>query len=143
MSAMRIGRIAAPVAVFALSAGVALAAKPVAGASYAGKTIVKYPAAVSFKVSANGKRVTGLTVPVVLGCQGGGIAPAKPGSATITANGKFSATLFLRSPLGKVTPQKEIVTGTFGKRGHESGTIKSVFTSAGCGTTVRYSTTAA
>lgn len=129
--------------VVALTAGLALAAaKPVAGASYSGKTQQAYPQTVSFKVSANGKRVTKLLVPVELGCQGGGLGPPKPGTAKITAKHTFKVTLYLRNPSGAATQEKETVTGTFGKHRKESGTIKSVFTFGGCGTTVKYSTKA-
>lgn len=126
---------------------VALAASPIKGATYQGK--LKLPHAtnetfpISFKVSANGKRVSKFTLlhgyPVY--CQGGGFGQMQPASGTITNSGKFSVKL----PI-VFTPTHQhqgfvIVTGTFAKHGKESGTVVTDFTGHVCNGTSTYTTT--
>lgn len=141
----RVGWRATTLGVGGLAATAALAvgaAAPVKGARYSGSTEQASPQTVSFKVSSNGKKVTQLKVPIELGCQGGGIKSPNPGTAKITAQHTFKATLYMLNPQGVVTQQKEIVTGTFARHHKETGTITSVFTGGTCGKTVKYSTKA-
>lgn len=116
----------------------AIAAKPVKSATYTGTTNHESP--VSFKVSANGKRVTGLHVPLPASCQYGGIAALKPGTARITSKGTFKATLTIRALDGQKSG-KVFVAGTFHRKRRESGTITSVFTAfRDCNASYPYST---
>lgn len=122
----------------AVSAGtaVALAAAPIKGATYQGK--LKLPHAtnqtfpISFKVSANGKRVSKFTLahgyPVY--CQGGGFGQQQPGSGTVTSKGKFTVKLPIVFTFGPTHRHQGfvIVTGTFAKHGKESGTVVTDFT---------------
>jgi hypothetical protein len=126
-----------------LAAGVGLAvAKPVAGAIYDGKTAQAVPETVMLKVSANGKRVTVVSVPLVVHCGGGGgfggVGSPKPGAATITKKDTFKVSLTVPKASGG-SVGTETVTGTFGTAGREHGTLSSKLT-FGCDTTVRYTT---
>jgi hypothetical protein len=134
----------------AASAGtaVALAAAPIKGATYQGKlklphaTSVTFP--ISFKVSANGKRVSNFTLahgyPVY--CQGGGFGQQQPASGTVTSKGKFTVKLPIFFAPAHQHQGFVIVTGTFAKNGRESGTVVTDFTRAHvCNGTSTYTTT--
>jgi opacity protein-like surface antigen len=125
----RILALTAIVAVAAASA--ALAAKPVKGATYTGTIVrsvgnVSFP--ISFKVSKNGKTVSGfkLTNDYPVYCQGGGfpvLGTAK--AAKISKQGKFTAKLPLKNirPPGK-GEGSVIITGKFAAHSSVSGTVK-------------------
>jgi len=113
------------------AASVALAAKPVKGATYSG-TIVRsigntsFP--ISFKVSKNGKTVSDfkLTNDYPVYCQGGGFPELGTGKAAkISKKGTFTAKLPLKDihPPGK-GEGSVIITGTFAAHGSVSGKVK-------------------
>ena len=143
-------RLAAAIALTALVAVTigpvaALAAKPVSGATYSGKisraSNVTFP--ISFKVSANGKRVSSFVLassyPVY--CQGGGFGAVQPASGTISKHGTFKVKLPIYFAPAHQHQGFVIVTGTFAKHGKESGTVRTDFTrSSSCNGTSRYST---
>jgi hypothetical protein len=127
------------------SAGVALAAQPKKGASYSGAFKSLSSDTVSFKVSANGKKVSGFAIPnPPVGCQGGAFGSASGGTATVSTQGTFKITLNLVFAPEHRTNGKVVVSGRFGKHGTESGKISSVFTSktfsTSCNASVTYST---
>jgi hypothetical protein len=127
------------------SAGVALAAQPKKGASYSGTFKGITSDAVSFKVSANGKKVSGFAIPnPPAGCQGGGFGSASGGMATVSKQGTFKITLSLVFAPAHRTNGTVVVSGKFDKHGTESGKISSVFTNkafpASCNASVTYST---
>jgi hypothetical protein len=147
-------RAAAPVAALAMlgAAGAqALAAsQPIHGATYSGKITrvlhsggktFKSPFPISFAVSANGKRVSGFTLPssYPIYCQGGGFGPAQSRSGKISKDGKFKVKL----PL-VFTPTHQhqgflVVSGTFGKHRKVSGKVFTDFTTAKvCNGTAKY-----
>ena len=127
---------------------VALAAAPIKGATYTGKlkprTATSEAHPISFKVSANGKRVSHCTLlngyPVY--CQGGGFGQAQPASGAITNKGKFTVKLPI---VFTITHQHQgfvIITGTFAKHGKESGTVTTDFTTSHvCNGSSTYTTT--
>jgi hypothetical protein len=127
--------------------GVAIAAHPLKGVTYTGK--LKLPVAlvepISFKVTANGKRVHDFVVTdLPIGCQGGAFGTPQPGSALVSKEGAFKATLKLYfAPLHRVTG-KLVITGTFLPHGKEKGKVTTVFTnrnySTSCDKTVGYAT---
>lgn len=128
-------------------AAAAVAAKPVRGATYSGKisrvSNVTFP--ISFKVSANGKRVSSFVLassyPVY--CQGGGFGAVQPASGTVSKRGTFKVKLPIYFAPAHQHQGFVIVTGAFGKHGRESGTLKTDFThSSSCNGTSRYSTQA-
>jgi hypothetical protein len=134
------------IAVFVLAtAAVALAANPVKGAKYTGSgKLHGQTGAVSFRVSANGKRVTKLSVPTPVGCQLGGVKFPKSGSANITKHGTFTATLPLKAINGKKVGH-DTVTGTFLKHRKEKGRISSHWSASTfnkCNASMSYSTKA-
>lgn len=130
-------------------AGVAIATKPVKGAVYKGEATATrkyyghtFGGPVSFKVSANGKRVKKLNVPIPVYCQYGGVNPPKPGSARVTGHGTFKAKLKYYT----VDHQYEgtvTVNGKFQTGGKESGALRSHWAKnfRNCDTTWTYSTT--
>ncbi len=129
-------------------AAAALAAKPVKGATYQGKlklahaSNVTYP--IRFKVSTNGKRVSGFSLshgyPVY--CQGGGFGQQQTASGTISKTGKFTVKLPIYFAPAHQHQGFVIVTGTFAKHGRESGTVMTDFTkSHECNGKATYTTT--
>lgn len=114
-----------------VAASVAMAAKPVKGATYSGKirnsrnSIDTYP--ISFKVSKSGKQVSGfkLTGDYPSYCQGGGFPQVgTKGSGKISKQGTFTAKLPLLALGTNKADGFLIVTGKFGKGGSVSGKIK-------------------
>src|SRR5579871_1886672 len=108
----------------------ASASSAVKGASYTGSYSDGAANAISFKVSANGKKVIDLNVSTPIKCQGGcgGIGSASPASASIAKNGKFKVTLNLVFPPGSNKSEgTETVTGEFLKHGTATGTVSSHF----------------
>src|ERR1700722_3031875 len=100
---MRIGvsRGLVPAAVIALvCAGYAMAAAPARGGSYTGTYKGKVGDSISFKVSGNGKKLTGLYVSTPFKCSGGcgGVPAGSGGSARITKKGTFRAKINLIGP---------------------------------------------
>jgi hypothetical protein len=139
------------VALFAVAA-VAFAGKPVKGATYTGKITRVIRAAgktyrssfsISFNVSASGKKVSGFTLPqgYPVYCQGGGFASPQAGSGKISSKGKFTVKLPLYFAPTHQHQGFVIVTGAFGKRGAESGKVKTAFSKAKvCNGTASYKT---
>jgi len=117
------------------SATVALASNAVRGASYLGHFTGGATAAISFKVSANGSRLTELSVDTPIKCGGGcgGIPSGRAASVRIR-NGKFKVIVKLLA-LGSSSKVigTDTVTGTFLKHGGARGTITSHFNSGGGG----------
>jgi len=121
-------------------AGIAVASNVVKGADYAGTYTGKQGDSITFKVSANGKRVTDLTASTPFKCQGGcgGVSNGTGGTAAIK-DGKFKATLDLRGPGGSTkVVGTDKVTGTFEKNGEAKGTVTSHFNSGSAGETVHW-----
>jgi hypothetical protein len=113
--------------------GAALAADRVASGSYSGSLIpASRDIVVSFKVSAGGKRVTGLTTNnMPLYCEGGGPAvPIHFASAAISKQGTFTSTgkyVIAIGPLKGQLGTKLKLTGKFGKDGSEQGTLTTTY----------------
>jgi hypothetical protein len=116
-----------------LMTGAALAAGQVKGGSYAGNLIPSRDGVtVSFKVSANGKQVTGLgTSNIPLYCSGGGKPiPVHFKSATISSKGTFSSTgkyLILEGPKKGQVGANLKISGKFLKGGKERGTLRTSY----------------
>lgn len=139
----RTGSVTAGVVV--AGAGVALASHVLGGASYSGTYAGRPGEGLSFKVSANGKRVTNLTVSTPFHCSGGcgGVASGGPGSARITRTGTFKVTLQLYFPPGTHSSEgTDTVTGTFLAGGRAKGTVSSHFKHSGSGEKVRWTASA-
>jgi hypothetical protein len=110
--------------------GVALAAKPVKGATYAGtiqRDVGNITFPISFKVSKNGKTVSSFKLadsfPVY--CQGGGFPHiGDGGSGSITKKGTFTAKL----PLLAISTNKRdglvVISGKFIRGGTASGKVR-------------------
>lgn len=127
-------------------AGVALAAKQVKGATYIGHyTDAAEPVqAVSFKVSANGKKVLALTVQTPFKCNGGcgGVGTPTAGTAKISRKGTFKVTLKIPAPgPGGKTEGTDTVTGVFHKHHTASGTVTSHFNAGSGGETKHWTAT--
>jgi hypothetical protein len=111
----------------------ALAAGPLKGGSYAGSLIPSRDGVtVSFKVSASGKKVTGLsTSNTPLYCSGGGKpTPVHFKNATISGAGRFSSTgkyLVLEGPKKGQVGANLKITGKFLKGGKEQGTLTTAY----------------
>jgi hypothetical protein len=114
----------------AAAASVALAAKPVKGATYSG-TITRdvgtttFP--ISFKVTKNGKKVSSFKLadayPVY--CQGGGFPTlGTGGSGRIRHKGTFTVKLPLKAVMTSKPDGSIVVTGRFGAHGSASGKVK-------------------
>lgn len=132
-------------AVALVGVGVALGAQPLKGATYSGSFTGETFDTVSFKVSSNGKNVSGFNVPnPPAGCQGGAFGSATGGSAKVSKKGTFKVTLNLVFAPQKKTNGTVLITGKFGKHHSESGKISSNFTASGfpksCNATKSYST---
>jgi hypothetical protein len=130
-----------------LLAGVALAAAPVKGGSYTGSLIPpRDGVTVSFKVSGNGKKLTGLsTSNVPLYCSGGGRPiPVHFKSAAIAGNGTFSSTgryLILEGPKKGQVGANLKISGKFLGSGKEQGTLTTSYVGfANCSGKSAYST---
>jgi hypothetical protein len=130
---------------------VALAAHPAKGKTYTGtinqsfggKVVNQFP--ISFSVSKNGKKVKKFSLPsnVPIYCEGGGFGGASGGSAAVSKAGTFKIKLpIIFAPThehqGFVT-----ITGKFGPKKAEAGTISTEFTKTkSCDGTSPYTTTA-
>jgi len=125
------------------SGGVALASNATKGASYSGHYKGGVTAAISFRVSANGKQVTDLSVTTPFKCSGGCGGAASPigGSASISKKGRFKATLKLVEPGSTKSFGTDTVTGTFLKHGRAMGTVRSHFNADNDGETVSWTAT--
>jgi hypothetical protein len=125
---------------FALG-GVAVASNATAGATYVGHYTGRPTDAITFKISANGKKVIDLSVDTPFKCSGGcgGVGSPSPGSASISKSGKFKVVLKIIAP-GSTTKAEgtDTVTGTFGKHGEATGTVKSHFNKSSAGETVSW-----
>jgi len=114
-------------------AGVALAANKVQSGSYSGALAAPRTGyVVSFKVSGNGRRVTGLTISnTPFYCEGGGRpTPVSFANATISGSGTFTSTgryVISEGPLKGQVGTRLKITGKFGKGGKERGTITSTY----------------
>ena len=103
------------------AATVALAAKPINGATYSGRLKLPHTSSVtygiSFKVSANGKRVSSFSLPngYPVYCQGGGFGQQQAGSGKITKAGKFTVKLPIYFAPAHQRQGFVIVTGRFAK----------------------------
>ncbi len=141
-----LARVSAIASVGALaSASIALAAQPLKGATYSGAFKGRVSDSVSFKVSANGKKVSGFSIPnSPAGCQGGAFGSASGGSGSISKQGTFKVTLSIVFAPAHRTNGKVVVSGKFGKKGAESGKVSSVYTNklfpASCNFSIAYST---
>ena len=123
---------------------VAIASSAVKGASYVGSYSDGATNAISFKVSANGKKVLDLTVSTPIKCQGGcgGIGSASPASASISKHGRFTVKLNLVFPPGSNKSEgTETVTGEFLKHGIATGTVSSHFKGGSVDRTVHWTAT--
>jgi hypothetical protein len=128
-------------AVVFASAGVAVASRAIGGTSYSGTYAGRPTEGISFKVSANGKKVTNLTVDTPFRCSGGcgGVASPGPGVARIAGNGTFKVTLHLYFPPGSHSSEgTDTVTGKFLASGRAKGTVSSHFTHGSGGETVSW-----
>jgi hypothetical protein len=114
-------------------ASAALAATTVKGGSYSGQLAAPRSAyLVSFRVSANGKQVTGLKISnTPFHCPGGGRAiPVHFANATISKAGTFASTgkyVIVEGPLKGQVGTKLKITGKFAAGGAEQGTVTSTF----------------
>ncbi len=143
------GLLALAVLAVLLMTGAALAAAPVKGGSYAGSLIPSRDGVtVSFKVSANGKQVIGLsTSNIPLYCSGGGKPiPIRFKSATISSKGTFSSTgkyLILEGPKKGQVGANLKISGKFLKGGKERGTLTTSYVGfSNCSGMSAYSTKA-
>lgn len=128
-----------------IGTGVALAAKPLKGATYSGSFTGEVYNTISFKVSSNGKKVSSFNIPSPpAGCQGGGFGSASGGTATVSKQGTFKVTLNIVFAPEHKTNGTVLITGKFGKHGRQSGKISSTYTGkdfpASCNATKSYST---
>lgn len=112
-----------------VTGGVALATAPHKGWTYTTQSTAKV--FVSFKVSANGTKVTDLSPGDAVKCMGsaGGFPAAKPGSVKITKAGTFKAVLKLYppGPAGQKSSGTDTVTGKFVTGGKATGTVRTYF----------------
>jgi len=133
------------------TAGIALAAKQVKGATYVGHykgaSQVSLEA-VYFKVSANGRKVIDLSVRTPVKCNGGcgGIGTPTGGTAKISRQGTFKVKLKIPAPgpgkgSGAKSEGTDTVTGTFHAHGKASGTVTSRFNSGSGGATSYWTAT--
>lgn len=139
---MRLRSGGALVVVLALSAigcaGIAVAAGhvKVQSGTYSGTLAPTRSAiTVSFKVSHNGKRITGLTISdTPFYCQGGGRAiPLRFANASISKSGTFTSTgkfVIKEGPFKGQLSTKLKITGKFGSGGTEQGIVTSTWIKA-------------
>ncbi len=130
-------------AVVLASGGVALASNAVKGASYSGHYKGEVTDAISFTVSASGKEVTDLSGTTPFKCSGGcgGVVSPIGGSARISKQGKFKATLKLVETGSTKSYGTDTGTGTFLKHGKATGTVSSHFNADNAGKTVSWTAT--
>ncbi|HTZ63815.1 MAG TPA: hypothetical protein VMB51_06895 [Solirubrobacteraceae bacterium] len=124
-------------------AGGALASTATPGATYTGHYLGRPTDEISFKVSANGKKLIDLMVDTPFKCNGGcgGVGTPNAGSASIS-KGKFKAVLKIPAPgPGAQAEGTDTVTGTFAKHGQAKGTVASHFYSSSSGETVSWTAT--
>lgn len=123
--------------------------KPIKGATYSGTLNFgsNVTFRISFKVSKNGKSVSGFKLPQSppFYCQGGGFPHiGKSPRAKVSKKGTFTAKLPLLA-IGTNKPDGSvIVTGKFGKHGKESGKVKTAIAGkfgSQCNGSSSYSTT--
>jgi hypothetical protein len=111
------------------SPAVVLASNAAKGKSYVGSYAGVQSGEISFEVSANGKQVIDLSVSTPFKCSGGcgGVVSPSGGTAQISRQGTFKATLKLHAPgTGKVYGS-DTVTGKFLTHGEATGTVTSHF----------------
>ncbi len=111
------------------SPAVVLASNAAKGKSYVGSYAGAQSGTIAFKVSANGKQVIDLAVSTPFKCSGGcgGVVSPGGGTAKISKQGTFKATLELHAPgTGKVYGS-DTVTGKFLTHGEATGTVTSHF----------------
>jgi hypothetical protein len=134
-----------------LVCAVALAAHPAKGKTYAGtinqsfngKVVNQFP--ISFAVSQNGKKVKKFSLPsnVPIYCEGGGFGGVSGGSATVTKAGTFKIKLPIVFAPTHEHQGFATITGKFGPKKTESGSIATEFTKVkSCNGSSSYSTKA-
>ena len=136
------GVVGALLAAIALaSPAIVLASGATKGASYVGSYAGARSGTISFKVSANGKQVIDLSVSTPFKCNGGcgGVVSPGGGSASISKQGKFKATLKLTEPGSSKVFGHDTVSGKFLKNGEATGTVTSHFNAGSAGETVVWS----
>jgi hypothetical protein len=122
------------------SPAIVLASGATKGASYVGSYAGAKSGTISFKVSPNGKQVIDLTVSTPFKCNGGcgGVVSPSGGTAQISKQGTFKATLKLHAPgTGKVYGS-DTVTGKFLTHGEAIGKVTSHFNAGSAGETVSW-----
>ncbi len=122
------------------SPAVVLASGAVKGASYVGSYAGAKSGTISFKVSANGKQVIDLSVSTPFKCGGGcgGVTSPSGGTAKISKQGKFKATLKLTAPGSGKVYGSDTVTGKFLGHGEATGKVTSHFNASSAGETVSW-----
>ncbi len=113
-----------------------MAVSPKKGKTYTGKISrvykgkVVYTDEISFRVSANGKKVGSFSLPngYPVYCEGGGFGEAQGATAKISSKGTFTAKLPLYFAPSHQHQGFLKITGKFGKKGRESGKVKTNFT---------------
>lgn len=134
-----------------LGSAFALAAHPAKGKTYSGeiqrviggKVVGTFP--ISFKVSSNGKKVSQFSLPsgYPVYCEGGGFGTTQKASAKITSKGRFKAKLPIYFEPTNSHEGFVKVSGKFGAKKHESGTVITEFTNSPiCNGTSKYKTRA-
>jgi hypothetical protein len=121
------------------TAGAALATAPQKGWTYTTQPRAKV--FVTFRVSANGKRVVNLGAGIAVKCKGGagGFPSARPGSGAITSRGTFTVVLKLYppGPAGRKSSGTDTVTGRFIAGGKATGTVRTHFNGQNSGSFCR------
>jgi hypothetical protein len=135
------GAIAAGVAL--ASAGIALASNAVKDGSYIGHYKGGMTEAISFQVSANGKRVVDLDAQTPFKCSGGcgGVPSVTGGSAKISKKGTFELKVKLVGPGSTKSFGTDTITGTFQSHGRAKGKISSHFTTGSFGSSATWTAT--
>ena len=111
------------------SPAIVLASNAAKGKSYVGSYAGVQSGEISFKVSANGKQVIDLAVSTPFKCSGGcgGVVSPAGGSAKISKQGTFKATLKLHALGSGKVYGSDTVTGRFLAHGVATGTVASHF----------------
>lgn len=134
-----------------LGSTIALAAHPAKGKTYSGevervvggKVAATY--AISFKVSSDGTKVSQFSLPegYPVYCEGGGFGTTQKATAKVTSKGTFKAKLPIYFEPTNDHEGFVKISGKFGAKKHESGTVTTDFTkSATCNGTSKYKTQA-